>query len=188
MCVQNRPDILDPAIMRPGRLDQLIFIPMPDYESRLNILKSVLRKSPIAEDVDLGFLARHTEKFTGADLTEICQRAVKLAIREKIEADLERKRIAAAAGEPLPDDAAADAAASKSVITRRHFEEAMRSARRSVSDADLAKYSSFAATLQQARSQMVGGRGVDNFRFPGAPGAPAAAAAADDDDDAAMYD
>lgn len=40
----NRPDILDPAIMRPGRLDQLIFIPVPDYESRLSILKAVLRK------------------------------------------------------------------------------------------------------------------------------------------------
>jgi len=41
----NRPDIIDPAVMRPGRLDQLIYIPMPDYETRLSILKAVLRKS-----------------------------------------------------------------------------------------------------------------------------------------------
>lgn len=49
----NRPDILDPAMMRPGRLDQLIFIPMPDLASRSSILKAVLRKSPIAPSVDL---------------------------------------------------------------------------------------------------------------------------------------
>merc|ERR1711916_75182 len=81
----NRPDIIDPALMRPGRLDQLIFIPMPDVVSRESILKASLRKSPLAPEVDLAFLARHTDKFTGADLTEICQRAAKLAIRESIE-------------------------------------------------------------------------------------------------------
>ncbi len=54
MCLPaSRPDILDPAIMRPGRLDQLIFIPMPDKPSRLSILKAVLRKSPLSKDVDL---------------------------------------------------------------------------------------------------------------------------------------
>ncbi|KAJ8525774.1 hypothetical protein ON010_g15340 [Phytophthora cinnamomi] len=78
----NRPDIIDPALMRPGRLDQLIFIPMPDFESRLSILRSVLRKSPVSKEVDLNFLAQQTDKFSGADLTEICQRAAKLAIRE----------------------------------------------------------------------------------------------------------
>lgn len=81
----NRPDIIDPALMRPGRLDQLIFIPMPDLESRLSILKATLRKSPLHPDIDLRHLAQHTEKFTGADLGEICQRAAKLAIRESIE-------------------------------------------------------------------------------------------------------
>jgi transitional endoplasmic reticulum ATPase len=60
----NRPDILDPAIMRPGRLDQLIFIPVPDFGSRQSILKATLRKSPLAPDVDLDYLAEHTEKFT----------------------------------------------------------------------------------------------------------------------------
>merc|ERR1712028_149472 len=80
----NRPDIIDAALMRPGRLDQLIFIPMPDYESRLSILKSVLRKSPIAKDVPLDYLAESMDKFSGADITEICQRAAKFAIRESI--------------------------------------------------------------------------------------------------------
>ena len=58
--------------MRPGRLDQLIYIPIPDLESRKSILRAVLRKSPVSKDVDLDYLARHTDKFTGADLTEIC--------------------------------------------------------------------------------------------------------------------
>lgn len=60
--------------MRPGRLDQLIYIPLPDELSRLSILKAVLRKSPIAPDVDLNHLAKVTKGFSGADLTEICQR------------------------------------------------------------------------------------------------------------------
>lgn len=70
----NRPDIIDSAVIRPGRLDQLIYIPLPDYKSRLSILKSVLRKSPIGENVDLEFIGQKTNGFSGADLTEICQR------------------------------------------------------------------------------------------------------------------
>ena len=60
---------------------------MPDLASRQSILKSVLRKSPVNSDVDLDYLATQTDKFTGADLTEICQRAAKLAIRESIARD-----------------------------------------------------------------------------------------------------
>merc|ERR1719152_1142990 len=94
----NRPDIIDPALMRPGRLDQLIYIPMPDVASRLSILKATLRKSPLGKDVDLEYLAAQTEKYTGADLTEICQRAAKMAIRESIERDMERERLMAEEG------------------------------------------------------------------------------------------
>merc|ERR1719318_1749492 len=65
----NRPDIIDPAILRPGRLDQLIYIPLPDGGSRL----AILRKSPIHKDVDLPYMAKMTRGFSGADLTEICQ-------------------------------------------------------------------------------------------------------------------
>ena len=65
----NRPDIIDTALMRPGRLDQLIYIPMPDFESRLGILRATLRKSPISKDVDLSYMATQTDKFTGAVFT-----------------------------------------------------------------------------------------------------------------------
>ncbi|XP_072347027.1 transitional endoplasmic reticulum ATPase-like isoform X3 [Scyliorhinus torazame] len=88
----NRPDIIDPAILRPGRLDQLIYIPLPDEKSRTSILKANLRKSPIAKTVDLAYLAKITHGFSGADLTEICQRACKLAIREAIEAEVKREQ------------------------------------------------------------------------------------------------
>ncbi|KAG8041766.1 hypothetical protein G9C98_007070 [Cotesia typhae] len=151
----NRPDIIDPAILRPGRLDQLIYIPLPDKPSREAILKANLRKSPVASDVDLSFLAEATRGFSGADLTEICQRACKLAIRECIEIDTRREKECAEAqmemeefDDPVPE------------ITKKHFEQAMKFARRSVSDADIRKYESFSITLQQSR-----GIGT-NFRFP----------------------
>jgi transitional endoplasmic reticulum ATPase len=88
----NRPDILDPGIMPPGRLDQLIYIPLPDYESRVSIFKANLRKSPVVEDVTFELLAEVTDGFSGADITEICQRAAKNAIRESITAEIERQR------------------------------------------------------------------------------------------------
>lgn len=182
----NRPDIIDPALMRPGRLDQLIYIPMPDYESRLSILRAVLRKSPINKDVDLQYLAAQTEKFTGADLTEICQRAAKLAIREDIMRNIERENIrrdAEAQGVMEEDGVEEDDLVPE--IMPKHFEEAVRNARRSVSDRDLAQYSSFAQNLQQSRSQLTSGGGsLSTFQFPqGAPHANAPGAIAEDDEE-----
>merc|ERR1711975_139919 len=142
----NRPDIIDPALMRPGRLDQLVYIPMPDLLSRLSILKAALRKSPISKDVDLHYIAANTDKYTGADLTEICQRAAKLAIRESISRDMERSRLAAENPDEMADVEEDDPVP---YIGPKHFEEAVRASRKSVSEASLAKYASFAQTLQQ---------------------------------------
>ena len=83
----NRPAILDEALIRPGRLDQLIYIPLPDLVARVGIIKAVLRKSPIAPNVNLDHLASLCEGFSGADMTELCQRATKAAIREAISAE-----------------------------------------------------------------------------------------------------
>ncbi|KAL7419138.1 AAA ATPase cdc48 [Cryptotrichosporon argae] len=181
----NRPDSIDPALLRPGRLDQLIYIPLPDEASRLSILQATLRKSPIAPGVDLHFLAKNTAGFSGADLTEICQRAAKLAIRASIEADMrkerERKEKAEAAGEEGDVDIAEeDDEDEVPSITVEHFEEAMRFARRSVSDADIRRYEMFSTSLQQSRSF------GSTFKFPESGGAPEGGAAfqneADDDD------
>jgi transitional endoplasmic reticulum ATPase len=84
----NRPDRVGSALLRPGRLDQLIYIPLPDEPSRLSILNACLKKSPVAPEVDLTFLAKNTHGFSGADLTEICQWAAKLAIQASIDADI----------------------------------------------------------------------------------------------------
>ena len=176
----NRPDIIDSAVLRPGRLDQLIYIPLPDQPSRHSILKANLRKSPVAKDVDIDFLAQTTNGFSGADLTEICQRAVKFAIRESIEKDIERQKIREANPDAMHDE---DEIAPE--IRKDHFEESMKFARRSVSDKDLKRYEMFAQTLVQSR-----GFG-NNFKFPDAPGgsgggggpAVAAAGGADEGDD-----
>ena len=104
---------------------------MPDLESRLSILKAALRKSPI-KDVDLTYIASNTDKYTGADLTEICQRAAKLAIRESIARDMERERLRAENPDEMADVEEDDPVP---YIGPKHFEEAVRASRRSVSEA-----------------------------------------------------
>lgn len=70
----------------------MIYIPLPDEKSREAIFRANLRKSPVARDVDLNYIAKVTHGFSGADLTEICQRACKLAIRQSIETEIRRER------------------------------------------------------------------------------------------------
>ena len=143
----NRPDILDPGIMRPGRLDQLIYIPLPDWESRVSIFKANLRKSPIDDDIGYEQLADVTEGFSGADITEICQRAAKNAIRESITAEIERQKrvedgeLTQEEADALPDMIPA--------ITRAHFEESMSKARRSVGPEIVQQYDEFTAKTKQ---------------------------------------
>jgi transitional endoplasmic reticulum ATPase len=145
----NRPDILDPAIMRPGRLDQLVYIPLPDRKSRIQIFKATLRKSPLSREIDLEILAKATSGFSGADITEICQRACKFAIRESIYKDIELEKEKS----NLSDQSATKAVFIDPVpeITKEHFLEAMKYARRSVSDSDIRKYEMFAQKLQISR-------------------------------------
>lgn len=167
----NRPDQIDSALLRPGRLDQLIYIPLPDEASRMSILKSTLRKSPINPGVDLSYMAHATHGFSGADLTEICQRACKLAIRESIEKDITRERTrkeAVARGEEVMDEDDVDPVPE---ITVAHFEEAMKFARRSVSDNDIRKYEMFSQNLQQRLGMAA------SFKFPDSTTAAAGGAA-----------
>ncbi len=116
------------------------------------ILRIVLRKSPVAIDVDLDALAHLTQGFSGADLAEICKRACKLAIRESIEEEIKREK------EQTGMDF--DEPALVTEIRRVHFEEAMKFARRSISDNEVRKYEMFAQRFQHLR-----GFGLQ-FRFP----------------------
>merc|ERR1712137_937151 len=77
----NRPDIVDPAMLRPGRLDRLLYVPLPSETGRLEILRAHVDKIPPSEDVDLPGLAREAVGFSGADLAALTREAAMLAIR-----------------------------------------------------------------------------------------------------------
>ncbi|HIH69055.1 CDC48 family AAA ATPase [Methermicoccus shengliensis] len=82
----NRPDIIDPALLRPGRFDRMIYVPPPDESARRQIFEIHTRGVPLAEDVDFEKLVNQTEGYTGADIAAVCTEAKMLAIREAIEA------------------------------------------------------------------------------------------------------
>merc|ERR1711953_853842 len=88
----NRPDQLDNALLRPGRLDQLIYIPMPDAESRHSIFKASCRKTPLGNDVDFQKIANVTKGCSGADIAEILQRARKFALKMSIQNAVKRTK------------------------------------------------------------------------------------------------
>jgi len=108
----NRPDIVDPALLRPGRFDKLLYVPPPDLEARKEILKIHTRKKPLADDVDLDEIAKKTEGYTGADLEALCNTAVMLAIREYIAVNKD------------PEEAKKGVKRLK--VHMRHFEEALK--------------------------------------------------------------
>ena len=79
----NRVDILDPAVIRPGRLDRLIEIPMPQFEERMEIFRIHSKNMSLQSDIDLGFLSSQTDKFSGAEIRSACTEAGYFAIRDK---------------------------------------------------------------------------------------------------------
>ena len=85
----NRLDIVDPALLRPGRFDVLIELPVPDREAREAIFKIHTKDKPLASDVDLGILSGMTEGSVGADIESICRQASMLAIREFLNDDVD---------------------------------------------------------------------------------------------------
>ncbi|RLE93795.1 MAG: AAA family ATPase [Thermoprotei archaeon] len=113
LAATNRPDIIDPALLRPGRFDRLIYVPPPDLEARYEILKVHTRRMPLAEDVDLKKIAERTELYSGADLAALCREAAMTALRE--------------AGKPTK-------------VHMRHFEKAMKVVKPSLKPEDLERY------------------------------------------------
>ncbi len=117
----NRPTLIDPALMRPGRLDELIYVSVPDAAGRKHILGIHTKKMPLAKDVDLGALANQTEKFTGADLEDLVRRAGLAALRESIKSKK---------------------------VTSAHFETALRDTRASVTSDMEREYEKIHAQLK----------------------------------------
>jgi transitional endoplasmic reticulum ATPase len=83
----NQPGLLDPALLRPGRFDELIYVPVPELEGRLQILKIHTAEMPVTSDVDLERLAEETRGYTGADLEDLVRRAGLEALRKDLQAD-----------------------------------------------------------------------------------------------------
>lgn len=115
----NRPDILDKALMRAGRFDRVIEIPMPDEKTRLEIFKVHTRKMPL-KGVDLAELAKATEGYSGADIENICREAGMFAIRHNA-----------------------------SYVARQHFEEAMKSISPRIQKADVERVKKFKSSLTE---------------------------------------
>ncbi len=82
MAATNRPDVLDPALLRPGRFDRRIVVPRPDLNGRMGILEVHTKKTPLSEDVDMELIARGTPGFSGADLENLVNEAALLAARK----------------------------------------------------------------------------------------------------------
>ncbi|HEX5573707.1 MAG TPA: CDC48 family AAA ATPase [Nitrososphaeraceae archaeon] len=111
----NRPDIIDAALLRPGRFDRLLYVPPPEKESRIKIFKIHTSKKPLADDVKIETLAAHTEGYTGADIAALASAAVMLALREHIEKYKDPKK--------------AESAKTELKLHMKHFEEAMKKIR-----------------------------------------------------------
>src|SRR5512137_1247028 len=119
----NRPDILDPALLRPGRFDRLVLIGPPDLEARKEILRIHTKDKPLDKDFDLDKLANKMTNYTGADIAAVCNEAVMLTIRDYVlkGGDLEEEKM------------------KKLKVTAKYFEKAMESVE-PMSASDLKKY------------------------------------------------
>ncbi|CAN5495310.1 CDC48 family AAA ATPase [soil metagenome] len=111
----NRPDIIDPALLRPGRFDRLLYVPPPDKNSRLQIIKIHTKKKPLAEDINMDDLVGRTEGYTGADIAALASAAVMLALREHVA--------------KYKDPKEADSHQQELKIHMKHFEDAMKKIR-----------------------------------------------------------
>ncbi|MGH6782100.1 MAG: ATP-binding protein, partial [Sphingomonadaceae bacterium] len=118
----NRPNLIDPALLRPGRFDELIYVSVPDEGGRRRILSIHTAKMPLGEDVDLDTLAERTDRFTGADLEDLVRRAGLFALRESLAIEK---------------------------VTMAHFEKALTETRASVTPEMEREYEAMAAKLKQ---------------------------------------
>ena len=147
----NRPDILDPALLRPGRFDRLILVPAPDEKARLEILEVHTRRVPLASDVNLRELAKRTEGYSGADLEALVREAALLAMR-RIMAKFPAELVEEESEEFLE----------QLKVSRRDFEEALKKVRPSITPYMIEYYKNFE---ESRRIQAEKKRGPDYYTF-----------------------
>ncbi|WP_297437689.1 AAA family ATPase, partial [Thermococcus sp.] len=149
----NRPDILDPALLRPGRFDRLILVPAPDEKARLEILRVHTRNVPLAEDVKLEELAKGTEGYTGADIEALVREAAMLAMRRVMTT--------------LPGEAVEEQSEEflgRLRVSKRDFETALEKIRPSITQYMVEYYRSFEENRKQGKRGEEK-RGVDYYTF-----------------------
>ncbi|AWR97349.1 CDC48 family AAA ATPase [Acidianus sulfidivorans JP7] len=149
----NRPDILDPALLRPGRFEKLIYVPPPDKQARYEILKVHTKKVVLGEDVNLEDLAERTEGYTGADLAALVREAAMIAIRQGMRECIEKISTEC---QPVDKDCREikmrECMRNSSIkIEMKHFEEALKKVKPSVSQEMLQFYQSW---VEKARQQL----------------------------------
>ena len=125
IATSNRPDLIDSALLRPGRLDRHVHVPVPDEEARRAIFEVHIRDRPLADDVDLDRLAEETDGYVGADIEALVREASLAALRDLVE------RVG-------PEDVEAETERAR--ITREHFERALDEITPSVTEADWEHY------------------------------------------------
>ncbi|MBO8174353.1 MAG: CDC48 family AAA ATPase [Thermococcus sp.] len=135
----NRPDILDPALLRPGRFDRLILVPAPDEKARYEIFKVHTRKMPLAEDVDLKELAKRTEGYTGADIAAVCREAAMNAMRRALKGGI------------IKPGVKMDEVRQKVKVTMKDFEEALKKVGPSVSKETMEYYKKIEEQFKKMR-------------------------------------
>ncbi|OLD04862.1 AAA family ATPase [archaeon 13_1_20CM_2_54_9] len=135
----NRPDIIDSALLRPGRFDRLLYVPPPDLEARKQIFQIRTKKTPLAEDIKIDEMARRTEGYTGADIGSVCNTAVMLALRELIGKAKD------------PEDAKKKAKDLR--VSRRHFDEALQKIK-PISGQELRMYERFSQRFSETAKQV----------------------------------
>ncbi len=131
----NRPDIIDSAILRPGRFDRLLYVPPPDLEARKQIFKIRTKKTPLDEDVKVDELAKMTEGYTGADIANVCNTAMMSALRELIG--------------KAKDAQEAKKKAKTLKVSRKDFEEALQKIK-PISGQELRMYERFSQQFSEA--------------------------------------
>jgi len=197
----NRPDIIDPAIKRPGRLDTMIFIDLPDFPARVSILKACLRKSPVDPAVDFEYIAEKTHGFSGADLANIAKNGAQIAIRNMVASEVKkaRERDAARAraeelGQEWDSDEEEDVAGPEAaMITESMLMRALQETSKSVTAESYQKYIDMKERFD--RETMAAGGSVEQPSGPSVPAASAGAGPAaqpmlndgDSDDDSDIY-
>jgi len=149
----NRPDILDPALLRPGRFEKLIYVPPPDKKARIEILKVHTKNIVIGEDVSLEEIAEKTEGYTGADLAALVREAAMRAIRESMKICIERvNEICKPNDVECKDKSMKECMKMNGVkVSLRHFEDAMRKVKPSVTQDMIQFYQNW---VEKARQQL----------------------------------